>query len=151
MLTDIGATSGIQVQPYVTSPLVTLRTGIVKLEQAGYAPSAFVLTPADWASVELALSSVDAVSHMGLPYDASRRTLFGVAIVTTNAQAAGVGHVIATDSVAVSTDSRGIDTTWSENATADSFGKNQIVARTEGRFSTDVYSPLGVVTLDLTA
>ena len=45
-------------------------------------------------------------------------------MTTFNAQAAGVGHVLATDAVAVDTDTRGVDVQWSENATADSFGKN---------------------------
>ncbi len=46
---------------------------------------------------------------------------------------------------------QGVQVQWSETATADSFAKNQIIARCEGRFATSVYSPLGVVTADLTA
>ena len=38
-----------------------------------------------------------------------------------------------------------------ENATADSFGKNLVFARCESRYATSVFSPLGVVSLDLTA
>ena len=45
-------------------------------------------------------------------------------MTTSNAQAAGVGRVIATDAVALDTATRGVDVQWSENATADSFGKN---------------------------
>jgi hypothetical protein len=48
------------------------------------------------------------------------------------------------------TDNRGVDVQWSENATADSFGKNLVFARCESRYATSVYSSLGVVTLDLT-
>jgi hypothetical protein len=112
---------------------------------------------------------------MGLPYDPATRRLFGVPVTTTNAQAAGVGHVIATGSVALDTDTRGVDERrrarhraravggtaalrqphpamqWSENATADSFGKNLVFARCESRYATSVFSPLGVVTCDLTA
>ena len=40
---------------------------------------------------------------------------------------------------------------WSENSTADDFSKNLIRAHCEGRFATSVYSPLGVVSCDLTA
>ena len=69
-------------------------------------------------------------------------------VTTSNAQAAGVGHVLAVDSVALDVDSRGVDVQWSENATADSFGKNQVVARAESRYNTSVFSPLGVVSLD---
>jgi hypothetical protein len=65
--------------------------------------------------------------------------------------AAGVGHVIASGAVALDTDTRGVDVQWSENATADSFGKNLMFARCESRYATSVFSPLGVVSLDLTA
>jgi hypothetical protein len=41
---------------------------------------------------------------MGLPYDPASRRLSGVAAVTTNAQASGVGHVLATGAVALDTD-----------------------------------------------
>src|SRR4029078_4265169 len=72
---------------------------------------------------------------------------FGGRVTPTTAPAAGVGHVIAMGSVALDTDTRGVDerrrarhraravggtaalphphpaVQWSENATADSFGK----------------------------
>ncbi len=152
VLTDINGTSGIQTQAYATNLLATLRKGITKLEQAGYVARArFVLTPADWEGVELALSSVAAVEHLSLPYDPTTRRLFGVPVTTSNTQAAGVGHVLATDAVALDTDTRGVDAQLSENATADSFGRNLVFARCETRAATNVYSPLGVVSLDLTA
>lgn len=103
--------------------LATLRKGVTKLQVAGYAASAYVLHPTDWEGVELALSSTNAVEHRSLPYDPATRRLFGIPVTTSNAQAAGVGHVIATDAVALDTDTRGVDVQWSENATADSFGK----------------------------
>lgn len=71
-------------------------------------------------------------------------------IVTTNAQAAGVGHVLASGSIALDTDTRGVDVQWSENATATSFGSNLVYARCESRYATSVFSPLGIVSLDLT-
>ena len=37
-------------------------------------------------------------------------------LTTSNAQAAGVGHVLAVDSVALDVDSRGVDVQWSEPA-----------------------------------
>jgi Phage capsid family len=127
VLADVNGTSGIQAQAYATSVLATLRKGITKLETMGYTASAYVLHPTDWEGVELALSSTNSVEHQGLPYDASQRSLFSVPIVTTNAQAAGVGHVLATDAVALDTDTRGVDVQYSENATADSFGKNLVL------------------------
>jgi len=100
--------------------------------------------------VERALSSTNAVEHLSLPYDPATRRLFGIPVTTSNAQAARLGHVIATDEIALDTDTRGVDVQWSENATADSFGKNARFARCERRYATSVFSPLGVVSLDLT-
>jgi hypothetical protein len=151
VLTDVNATSGIQLVAYATSVLATLRKGITALEVAGYTPSAFVLHPTDLEGVELAVASTNAIEHMGLVHDPVRRTLFGVPVTTSNAQAAGVGHVIATGAVALDTDNRGVDLQYSETATADSFGKNLVFARCESRYATGVFSPLGVVSLDLTA
>jgi hypothetical protein len=48
-------------------------------------------------------------------------------------------------------DTRGVDVQWSENATADSFGKNLVFARCESRYATSIFSPLGVVSCGLTA
>ena len=48
-----------------------------------------------WEGVELALSSTNAIEHLSLPYDPASRRLFGVPIVATVGQAAGVGHVLA--------------------------------------------------------
>ena len=124
--------------------------GVTKLEVAGYTASAYVLHPTDWEGVERALSSTNAVEHLSLPYDPATRRLLGVPVTTSNARAAGVGHVIATDAVALDTDTRGVDVQWSENAAADSFGKNLVFARCESRYATSVFSPLGVVSLDLT-
>jgi hypothetical protein len=73
VLTDINGTSGIQTQTYSTSVLTTLRKGLTKLETAGYPASSIVLHPTDWEGVELALASSNAIEHLSLPYDASRR------------------------------------------------------------------------------
>jgi hypothetical protein len=80
------------------------------------------------------------VTASGRPYDPATRRLFGVPVTTSNAQAAGVGHVLASSAVALDTDTRGVDVQWSENATADSFGKNLVFARCEGRWALQ-YSP----------
>lgn len=64
----------------------------------------------------MALSSTNAVEHLSLPYDLGSRRLFGVPIVVSNAQAAGVGHALATGAVTVDTDTRGIDVQWSETS-----------------------------------
>ena len=92
-LADIAGTSGIQSNSYSTSVLQTLRKSVTKLESNGYPPATFVLHPGDFESIELALSTVNAVEHMSLPYDAAARRLWGVPITVTNAQTAGVAQL----------------------------------------------------------
>ena len=88
--------------------------------------------------------------HLSLPYDPASRRLFGVPIVATVSQAAGVGHVLSADAIVVDTDTQGVGLQWSETSNTDDFAKNLIRARCEGRFGTSVLSPLGVVSCDLT-
>jgi hypothetical protein len=147
---DIAGTSGIQVQAWATSALVTVRNGLTKVVVAGHVPSAIVLHPQDWATIELAVASSNAVEHMGLPLDPQRRTLWGVPLAVTVGQAAGVGHVLSSGAVALDTDGQGVGIQWSE-ATNDDLTMNQMRCRVEGRYATSVYQPLGVVSLDLTA
>src|SRR4029077_21208333 len=90
-------------------------------------------------------------SPRGAPFDATRRTLWGLPITTTNAQTAGVAHTLASDAVGLNTDSQGVQIAWSENSNADDWSKNLIRARCEGRYATSVFQPLGVVQSDLTA
>jgi HK97 family phage major capsid protein len=151
VLSTVNATSGIVTQAYATSPLVTLRKSMTKLETNGYTAGAFVLTPADWESIELVLTSTNALEYQGLPFDPVARRLWGVPVVVTNAQAGGVSHTLATGAVAVDTDNVGVLIEWSETSNADDWSKNLIRARCEGRFAASVYQPAGVVVGDLTA
>ncbi len=68
--------------------------------------------------------------------DPASRRLFGVPVVVSNAQAAGVAHALASDAVALDTDTQGVSVTWSETSNADDWSKNLIRARCEGRFAT---------------
>jgi hypothetical protein len=67
-----------------------------------------VLHPSDWEGVELALASSNAIEHLSLPNDPASRRLFGVPVVATVSEAAGVGHVMAVDAVVVDTDTLGV-------------------------------------------
>ena len=60
----------------------------------------------------MALSTVNAVEHMSLPYDPALRRLFGVPIVASVSQAAGVGHVLGADAIVVDTDTLGVGVQW---------------------------------------
>lgn len=150
-LADIDGTSGIQTQAYATSPLVTLRKTLTKLETVGHAASAFVMHANDWEAIELALSSANTIEYRGLPYDASARRLYGVPVVVSLAQAEGVAHTLGEGAARLETDDEGVGVQWSESSNADDFAKNLIRARCEGRFATSVMRPLAVVKADLTA
>ena len=151
VIADVNGTSGIQTQAWSTSIPQTLRKSLTKLEANGYSAGAIVLHPSDFETVELALSTTNAVERLGLPYDAAARRLFGVSIAVTTSATVGTGHVLATGAVELDTDSQGVQIMWSETSNADDFAKNLIRSRVEGRYGTSVLSPLGVVVATLTA
>ena len=61
----------------------------------------------------MALSTINAVEQMSLPYDPASRRLFGVPVVATVSQAAGVGHVLGAGGL--DTDTQGVGVQWSAN------------------------------------
>ena len=151
VLADVNGTSGIQTQAYATSVLATLRKGRDQARGGRIYKRRRTFCTRQigkvWSSHCPARTPL---STFRCPTIRRPGRLFGVPVTTSNGQAAGVGHVIATDAVALDTDTRGVDVQWSENATADSFGKNLVFARCESRYATSMFSPLGVVSLDLT-
>jgi hypothetical protein len=141
----IAGTSGVQTNAFATNAITTLRGSITKLETQGYAPSAFVVNPVDWQSIELsATATAGATDHQGLPYDPATRRLYGVPVCVSTAQAAGAATTLAEGAAVVDTDTNGVGIQWSESTGTD-FEHNLIRARCEGRYATSVYSPLGVV------
>jgi hypothetical protein len=68
------------------------------------------------------------VEHLSPPYDPGSRRLFGVPIVATVSQAAGVGHVPVLDAVALDADKLGVGVQWSETSNTDDFARNLIRA-----------------------
>jgi len=144
-------TSGVQTNAYSTSALVTLRKSLTKLEQQGHQPSAFVVNPTDWESVELALSTVNAVEHLSLPYDPAARRLYGVPVAVSTAADTGTALTLSAGSVGLHTDTLGVQVSWSETSNADDWAHNLIRARAEGRYAVSVPRPLGVVLSTLTS
>ena len=98
-----------------------------------------------------ALADAQPIDHQALPFDPVARRLFGLPVVVSLAQAAGVSHTVATGAAAIDTDTPGVGVQWSETSNADDFSTNLIRARCEGRFATSVMRPLAVVKADLTA
>jgi HK97 family phage major capsid protein len=150
IISDVAGTSGIQSQSYSVSVLQTVRKSLTKLETQGYTSASIVLNPNDFEGIELALSTVNAVEHLSLPFDAASRRLWGTPLVVTNAVAAGVAYSLASGAVQVMTDSQGVEVTWSEQSNATDWSENKIRARCEGRWATAVLAPLGCVSCDLT-
>lgn len=144
-LTGILATSGIQTQAFATDLLTTTRQAVTKIENAGYTPSAFALSPADWEALELARTDTAGTLELGGPVDRAARKLWGVPIAICNALPAKTAVLLDSSAVALDTDGR-LDVQWSE-AVGDDFAKNLLRARCESRYHVSVYQPLGVVKL----
>lgn len=151
VVSDVNGTSGIQTQAFSTSIVQTVRKALTKIEVAGYTPSAIVLHPSDFETVELAIASSSAIEYQGLPYDAARRVLFGVPIATTVSATVGTGHVLAADAVVLDVDQEGVALTWSETSNDTDWASNLTRARSELRAQTSVLAPLGVVKATLAA
>ena len=151
IVSDVAGTSGVQAQAFSTSVLQTIRKSLTKLEVSAHTPASIWVHPTDFESIELALSTVNAIEHLSLPFDAAARRLWGTPLVVSTAVTPGVSYTIAAGAVGLNTDGRGAEVTWSEQSDADDWSHNLIRARCEGRYATSVYAPLGVVVGDLTA
>lgn len=154
-LTGLANTSGIQTQAYSTSPVLTARAAVTKVEVLGFAPAWYVLNPLDWERVETAtLGGGQYVlnaegSRSGVPVDSAARRLWGVGVTVSTAVPSGTGYLLSNGAVQLVTNGS-IETEMSSNV-GDSFARNQVVLRVEGRFDLAVTRPLGVVQMDLTA
>lgn len=152
-LTGFANVSGIQVQAYATSPIITARTALTKVESLyGTASGYFVLSPADWQTIETATLTAGAYvladAGQNVPVNSAARRLWGQPVYTTTGQAAGTGWFVNTDACALNTDGA-VQVKWSES-TGEDFSRNQVRARVEGRFDLSVYKPAGIVKLTLT-
>lgn len=140
--TGILATSGVQVQAFDTSAIVSIRKAMTKAEANGYVPGVAVLRPEDWEAIELTATSDDAVAFRGVPIDLLERKLWGLRVVLNTALPVKTGLVL--DPAAVSIDNLGgIDIEWSTEA-GDLFAHNQVQARVETRIGVSVYAPAAV-------
>lgn len=149
VLTDVNATSGIQLQAFDTDVFATLRKAASKIEAVGYAPAYHLLHPTDWEALELE-KDLNGQYRLGGPNSLGTRRLWDVPVIVSLAQTAGVSHTVAAETLSVVTDTTGVAVQWSETSNADDFSKNLIRARCEGRFETEVWRPWGVVKGDLT-
>ena len=64
--------------------LQTIRKTLTKLEVSGYVPGSIVVHSNHFEGIELALSTVNAVEHLSLPFDAAARRLWGCPLVVVS-------------------------------------------------------------------
>ncbi|MCF2526747.1 phage major capsid protein [Yinghuangia soli] len=163
-MTGIANVSGSQAQAWATDLLTTLRKAKTKLEVLSFVDgAAYVLHPNDWESVEL-LANNEADYFLGGPVqtvDVNSRRIWGLPVVTTTAQTAGVGHLanfgMATELQVV----EDVRLDWSENmydpdalgegVGASDFQRNMIRFRAEMDAGLKIFQPSAIVEIDLTA
>ena len=135
------ATSGVQLQAYDTSAIVSIRKAMTKAEALGYAPSVAILRPEDWEAIELTATSDDAVAFRGVPIDLLERRIWGLRVVLSTELPAKTGLVL--DPSAVSIDTLGnVDVEW--DASGDLFKRNMVQGRVECRIGVSVYAPAAI-------
>lgn len=144
--TGLANTSSIQTQAFQTDKLITVQYGLSKIETLGIAPSFIALAAADWLAIQTTRNA-SGLFDVGGPIDATARTAWGTRVVVVPGLAAGTGYIVGEDSAIVSTDGRGVRVEW--GTPGDTFNRNQLVARVEGRFNLDVPKPHGIVKLTL--
>lgn len=156
MLGILAATSGVQTQAWSTNILTTLRKAITNLEEDNLTPDAFLLSPADWETIELVTETgggyvVGAPANMaGPPIDAAARRLWGIPVLVSTAVTTGVGVLgdFAGSSRLWIREEARID--WSENVASD-YTTNHVRFRAEMRAGFGLLRPTGFVSIDLTA
>jgi len=147
--TGLANTAGVQAQPFVTDPLVTVRHGLSKLQALGIDASTVALSATDWLAIQTTRNASGGFD-VGGPIDATAQTAWGIPVVVVPGLDAGAGWVIGTDTTLLSYDQEAaLRIDW--GTPGDTFNHNQVVGRVEGRFNLDVLRPHGVVQLDLSA
>jgi HK97 family phage major capsid protein len=148
-ITGINNTSGTQTQAWSTDLFETVRKGITKARTVGRVnPSAVVLNPADAERIDLTKDGNDRY-YFGGPQAITNRTLWGVPVVESEAQAAGTG-LLGDFSKAVIWDREETTVTMTDSH-EDFFVRNLVAVLAEERVAFGVTRPSAFVELDLTA
>jgi HK97 family phage major capsid protein len=146
-LADVAATTGIQTPAAGADVFATTRHAVTLLENVGLAGGFYAFSPSDWEAIELAQDSVGRYYMSATaPLDIAARRLWGVPAVVSVSVTPGTGWLVGDGAVELSSDGQ-VSLRWSESQ--DDFERNQVRARCEGRFQTDVLRPIGVVKLTL--
>ncbi|MCO4276719.1 phage major capsid protein [Pseudarthrobacter sp. HLT3-5] len=143
-LTGLANTSGIQLFTSAagnTDKLVEMRKALTKLETVGETPSVFILNPNDWEAIATKRNT-SGEFDTGNAIDAEKRTAWGVPVAISTALVPNSYYVLGENAVAIGRDG-GIRTEW--GTPGDMFQRNQVQARTEGRFGLEVTRPKAIV------
>lgn len=119
-----------------------------KIGSLGYAPNLVILPTSVYDGIRLNKATTGEYIG-GNPFEGGTRAgLWGMPVLLSPDLAAGTGLVLDTSAVGISTDEEGIETLWD---VATGFAKNQLRARTEGRFAFDVFVPAALAKITFTA
>lgn len=147
--TGLANLSGVLSQAFSVDAITSVRAGLTQQEALGNTPSAIVMNAASWAAIEVSRTTSDAfiMSPAGGPVDATARKLFGVPVVVVPQMTANLAYVITEGALAIKHDGQGIRVDW--GVVNDSFAKNEVIGRAEGRFDLAALRPAGVVEVAL--
>jgi HK97 family phage major capsid protein len=147
--TGIGTVSGTQSQAWDTNILTTTRKARTLVRTVGRSiPTAYVLNPADWETIDL-LQDNENRYYFGGPTRLGQPTLWGLPVVESEAVPAGTGYV-GDWRKAVLWDRQQASITVS-NSHANFFIRNMVAILAEMRAAFGVLQPNAFVEMDLTA
>ncbi|RZU52673.1 HK97 family phage major capsid protein [Krasilnikovia cinnamomea] len=162
--TGLANTSGVLTVAYATSLIATTRAAVTALELQGLPGSAWILSPTDWANIEMSASSTGNLllteSGANVPIESASRRLWSKPVCVSVACPVGTayfGDFAGSTKLFVREDAR-ID--WSDALYDPArfgagnggtlFEANQVAMRVEARLNLAVLRPSGIVKLDLT-
>ncbi|MDV7135381.1 phage major capsid family protein [Williamsia muralis] len=150
-MTGILQTSGVQVQPFATDIITSVRKAITKLETVGHVANTLLINPIDYETLELSRRPGDGQFELGpnLPVERGAERVWGLSRATSVAVPVGTGVVLDRNAVAVATDGR-VEVKWGDQV-GESFERNELIARCETRVNVDVFKPRAVVKVALAA
>ncbi|OII14209.1 hypothetical protein BIU97_01800 [Curtobacterium sp. MCBA15_009] len=145
---DILGTSGIRTQSFSGSAADSLYLAKSTLADFGYTASVIVLPTATYDSIRL-LKDADGRYILGdSAFYGDDFGLWGVPTLKSPDVPAGTALVLGQGAVNLSTDKQGMEVAWDPYT---GFTRNQVTARVEARFATDVVLPEAVVKVSTAA
>lgn len=141
--------SGVQVQPFTTDVLTTIRKARTAMETVGELPNAWVFNPVD--AEQFDLMREDGATGGFLLDAGSLETVFGPGIARVSSLAVPAGTALLADWSTLLLKIRENAHTLAATQAGDLFDKNQVKLRAEGRFGLQVGRPRAIIEVDLAA